>query len=265
MPKHLHEEMIQEVITADGTVSRSGCTYFVDSIGGPITLTVAEGVTFFIIHDAGLNFALHNCTVDFGGGLTSILDAKGEMAIFYKDTNDVWFLRGFGAGAGTRVGGYPLPIINGGAEQGFTGWTQAAGNWEVLTSHQGRTYFAARFSTIADLQQDVPVPPQAVPQLGRGSGSATLRLTWMQLALFGVNEGNVTLEFFDSNMVSLGVNPGPGLLATPQGQWVERTTGDIALPINTHTVRLTLQARYVSGHGLGNYAHFDDVSGHISV
>ena len=264
MPRHLHGEIMHETITASGQISQGGVSYFVDTIEGPITLTVADSVKHFTIHDSGLNFALNNCTVDFGGGLTSVLNSRGEMAVFFKDSADVWHVRGFGAGVGSRVGGYPLPIVNGGAEQGFTGWTQALGNWEVLT-HQGRTYFAARFSNSADLQQDVPIPPYAVPQLGRGSGSATLRLTWSQLALFGVDQGNITFEFFDANMVSLGTNPGPGLAATASNTWEERTTGDIALPINTHTVRMTLQARHAPGQGFANYAHFDDIAGIIQV
>ena len=264
MPRHLHGEIMHETITASGQISQGGVSYFVDTIDGPITLTVADSVTHFTVHDSGLNFALNNCIVDFGGGLTSVLDSRGEMAVFFKDSADVWHVRGFGAGVGSRVGGYPLPIVNGGADQGFTGWTQTAGNWEVLT-HQGRTYFAARFSTIADFQQDVPIPPPAVPQLGRGSGAATLRLTWAQISLFGVDQGNITLEFFDANMVSLGTNPGPGLSALTSNTWEERTTGDVPLPTNTHTVRLTLQARHALGQGLGNYAHFDDIAGIIQV
>lgn len=264
MPRHLHGEIMHEAITASGQISQGGVSYFVDTIEGPITLTVADSVKHFTIHDSGLNFALNNCTVDFGGGLTSVLDSRGEMAVFFKGSANVWHVRGFGAGVGTRVGGYPLPIVNGGAEQGFTGWTQTLGNWEVLT-HQGRTYFAARFSSSADLQQDVTIPLAAVPQLGRGSGSATLRLTWEQLALFGVDQGNITLEFFDANMVSLGTNPGPGLAATASNVWEERTTGDIALPVNTHTVRITLQARHAPGQGFANYAHFDEIAGIIQV
>ena len=251
-------------VNASQTISHGGLTYFVDTIDGPITLTVADGVSFFTIHDSGLNFALNNCTVDFGGGLTSVLDSRGEMAVFYNDAGDVWHVRGFGAGVGTRVGGYPLPIVNGGAEQGLNGWTQTRGSWEVLYNSGRSHVFAARFSTWADLQQDIAVPPSAVPELGRGSGSATLRITWFQYALFGEDQGNVTLEFFDANMVSLGTNPGPGLVATPAGVWTERTIGDVQLPINTHTIRITLVARHIDT-GFGNYAYFDDVSGVVEV
>ena len=258
------DPVVHEVISMDQRISRNGATYFVDTLTAPVTLTVDDTLTFFTIHDCGLNFALHNCIVDFGGGLTRVLDAKGEMAVFFKDSDDVWFIRGFGAGIGTRVGGYVLPIVNGDANQGFTGWVPIVGQWENL-HWQGRNYFAARFSNIADLQQDVPIPSPAVPQLGRGSGLATLVITWEQLALFGVDQGNVILEFFDANMVSLGTNPGPGLSATTQSVWEERTTGDVALPTNTHTVRITLQARHAPGHGFANYAHFDNVAGTVNV
>lgn len=261
----VNEVAHHEVVTMDGQISRNGATYFVDTLTQPITLIVDDEMTFFTIHDCGLNFALHNCTVDFGDGLTSVLDAKGEMAVFFKDSNDDWFIRGFGAGIGTRVGGFVLPIVNGDASQGFTGWTQTRGNWERLFSAQrGSVYFAARLSTWADLQQDVNVPLAAVPQLGRGSGTATVRINWVQYALFGEDEGNVTLEFFDSGMVSLGSNPGPGLVATPAGIWTERTTGDVQLLINTHTIRITLLARHVDS-GFGNYAYFDDISGVVNV
>ena len=260
----VNEVAHHEVIAMDGQISRNGATYFVDTLTQPITLTVDDEMTFFTIHDCGLNFALHNCTIDFGDGLTSVLDAKGEMAVFFRDSDGVWFIRGFGTGIGTRVGGFELPIVNGSADQGFTGWLPVVGTWENL-HWQGRNYFAARFSNIADLQQDVPVPPPVVPELGRGSGSATVRITWQQYALFGVDEGNVVLEFFDQNMTSLGTNPGPGLSSTAQNIWDDRTTGDIALPMNTHTIRLTLQARHAQGMGFGNYAHFDNVTGTVSV
>lgn len=264
MPRHLHGEIMHEAITASAQISQGGVSYFVDTVEGPITLTVADSVKHFTIHDSGLNFALNNCTVDFGGGLTNVLNSRGEMAVFFKDSADVWHVRGFGAGVGSRVGGYQLPIVNGGAEQGLTGWTQTVGNWEVL-SNSGRPHvFAARLSTWADLQQDIPVPPSAVPELGRGSGSATVTITWFQYALFGEDQGNVLLEFFDANMVSLGTNPGPGLLTTPAGVWTERTTGDVQLPINTRIIRITLLARHVDT-GFGNYAYFDDVAGIIQV
>jgi len=255
---------MHEAITESGQISQGGVNYFVDTIEGPITLTVSDLVTHFTIHDSGLNFSLNNCTVDFGGGLTSVLDSKGEMAVFFKDSADVWYVRGFGAGVGSRVGGYPLDIVNAGAEQGLTGWTQTVGNWEVLFNTGRFHVFAARLSTWGDLHQDIAVPRSAVPELGRGSGSATVRITWFQYALFGIDEGNVTLEFFDAGMVSLGTNPGPGLASTPAGIWTERTTGDVQLPINTHTIRITLLARHVDT-GLGNYTYFDDVTGIIQV
>lgn len=285
MPKHVHQghlgaglqlessgivsltnqPTLHYAITESETISHNAATYFVDTLGGAITLTVDDAVRFFTIHDSGLNFALNNCTVDFGGGLRSVLDSRGEMGVFYKDSADVWFLRGFGAGVGTRVGGYPLPIINGGAQQGLTGWTQTVGNWEILFASQtSSNVFAARLSTWADLQQDVAVPPPAVPELGRGAGTATVTITWFQYALFGQDTGNVILEFFDANMVSLGTNSGPGLVATPAGVWTERTTGDVQLPINTRTIRITLLARHVD-NGFGNYAYFDDVAGIVKV
>ena len=262
-----NEVIVHEVITMDGKISQNGATYFVDTLTQPITLTVDDKMTFFTIHDCGLNFALHNCTIDFGGGLTSVLDAKGEMAVFFKDSNDVWFIRGFGAGIGTRVGGYALPIVNADAQQGnLTGWLPIVGMWENLRETVSTNrYFIARFSNIADLQQDVPIPPAVVPQLGRGAGSARLRLTWLQYSLFGYDQGNVAFEFFDADMVSRGTNPGPGLLAAPSDQWIERTSDDIALPINTHTVRITLQSRHAPGHGFGNYAAFDNVAGIVQV
>ena len=287
MPKHVHEghvgtglqldssgivsltnqPSLHYAVTADGTISHSGATYLVDTLNSAITLTVDDSVVFFTIHDSGLNFALNNCTVDFGGGLTSVLDARGEMAVFFKDSAGTWHLRGFGAGVGTRVAGYPLPIVNGSAEQGLTGWTETLGAWEALDldSRDGSNYFAARSSSQADLQQDVPVPAAAVPQLGRGSGSATLRLTWIQYALFGVDQANVVFEFFDANMVSLGTDPGPGLATVPAQTWTERMTDDIPLPINTHTIRITLQSRHAPGQGLSNYAIFDDVTGIVHV
>lgn len=283
MPKHLHVGHIgpglsfdgaaltasgavplHHVIAENGEIQRSGDIYFIDTITGPITLTVADNVLFFTIHDTGLNFALHNCIVDFGNGLTSVLNSRGEMAVFFKNASNEWQIRGFGAGIGVPVGGFTLPIVNGGADQGFTGWTQTVGNWENL-NFSGRTYFAARFSNIADLQQDVPVPASAVPQIGRGSGSARLELTWSQFSLYGHDQGNITFEFFDATMVSLGTDPGPGLVATAANTWSQRTTGDVQLPLNTQTIRITLQSRHAPGQGFGNYASFDDVAGIIKV
>lgn len=103
MPKHLHEEILAEAITATGPVSFNGASYFVNTTEGAITLTVNSEMTFFTVYDSHFNFALNNCTVDFGGGTTRVMSLDGEIMTFFKDADDNWRYISVSVGSGGAV------------------------------------------------------------------------------------------------------------------------------------------------------------------
>ncbi len=103
MPRHIHGEIIHEAITASGPLSQGGANYFVDTTEGAITLTVAADVTNFRVYDSHINFSLNNCTLDFGGGSTKVMNLDGEIMAFFKDANDAWRFISESVGSGGAV------------------------------------------------------------------------------------------------------------------------------------------------------------------
>lgn len=103
MPTHLHGENLHQAITASGPLTDGGTHYFVNTSEGAITLTVGANVTFFTILDSHFNFALNNCTIDFGGGSTRIMNVDGEIMTFFKDAGDSWRYISVSIGSGGAV------------------------------------------------------------------------------------------------------------------------------------------------------------------
>lgn len=103
MPTHLHGENLHQAITATGPLDAGGGHYFVNTTEGVITLTVAASVTYFTVYDSHFNFALNNCTIDFGGGSTRVMNLDGEIMTFFKDANDNWRYISIGVGSGGAV------------------------------------------------------------------------------------------------------------------------------------------------------------------
>ena len=103
MPTHLHGENLHVPITATGPLDAGGGHYFVNTTEGAITLTVAADVTFFTVYDSHSNFALNNCTIDFGGAITRVMNVDGEVMTFFKDSLDAWRFMSIGIATGGAV------------------------------------------------------------------------------------------------------------------------------------------------------------------
>lgn len=79
-----------ETVTASATISTDDANYFVDATSAAVTLTVDAALTRFTVYDSHEQFALNNCTVDFGGGSTKVMSTDGEFMVFFKDATDAW-------------------------------------------------------------------------------------------------------------------------------------------------------------------------------
>lgn len=122
MPAHLHEDHVgtglsfngttltasgggptRENFTSTGTLTTDGAACFVDTSQGAITVTAGAALTFFTVYDSHFNFALNNCTVDFGGGTTRVMSLDGEIMTFFKDDLDAWRYISVSVGSGGAV------------------------------------------------------------------------------------------------------------------------------------------------------------------
>ena len=92
-----------EAVTSSTNVNNNGENLFVDTSEGAITLTVQSGVNFFTVYDSHFNFGANNCTVDFGGGSTRVMNLDGEIMTFFRDANDAWRYISVSVGSGGSV------------------------------------------------------------------------------------------------------------------------------------------------------------------
>ena len=156
-----------------------------------------------------------------------------------------------------------LSISNPGAEQDMAGWTNngmyARDSSSNPPARTGSKYFAGGAQNLVDAYQDIEVQPAIHDKVD--AGSALVNISWFQRSLAGSDKGNIKLEFFDDSMTSLGTDPGPGLVAASSSAWDSRTTGDVSVPVNTRTIRITMEGQRVTGSNCDSY--FDDISGII--
>ena len=103
MPIHLTENNVHDAITSSATINDNDASYFVDTTGGAVTLTVGSDMTHFVVYDSHFNFGANNCTVDFGGGSTKVMSLDGEIMTFFQDSSDNWRYVSVSVGSGGSV------------------------------------------------------------------------------------------------------------------------------------------------------------------
>lgn len=156
-----------------------------------------------------------------------------------------------------------LSITNPGTETGDTsGWTTSGGFTVRSTNpapHTGSFYFYGGPDTASsEAFQDVTVPGAA--QGWVDEGTALVKIDWWQNAFGNEHDtGNIELTFFDGSSAEIGSDPGPGHIS-PNG-WLQRSTGEVALPAGTRTIRIKMVA--IRGNPSNNDAYFDDLEGQI--
>ena len=153
-----------------------------------------------------------------------------------------------------------LSIVNPGAETGdTTGWTVSGGFTtrtgavgETPGAYEGTYYFYGGDSTASSsAYQDIDV----------SASTSSVNVTWQQSHYSGDDKANIRLEFYSLGSL-VGSNPGPGL-STHTGGWLERTTNDVALPAETDTVRIIIEAQRFAGNN--NDAYFDAISASVAA
>lgn len=95
--------LVNDPITSSASIDDDGACYYVDTSEGAVTLTVGATTTAFTVYDSHFNFGMNNCTVDFGGGNTKVMDLDGEIMTFFKDSTDAWRYISVGVGSGGEV------------------------------------------------------------------------------------------------------------------------------------------------------------------
>ena len=162
---------------------------------------------------------------------------------------------------------YPLTIVNPGAETGdTTGWT-TSGGFTVRSDASGTTpgpyegtyfFFGGLSTSASNAYQDIDLSTYSS---GIDAGNASVSVDWYQSSNSGSDRGNIELEFYDGSSTLVGSDAGPGLTA-PLG-WTARTTGDVAVPTGTRTVRIIMDA--VRSAGTQNNADFDALTANLTV
>ena len=193
--------------------------------------------------------------------LTAITNSDVEIRVTPVDTVNTKELSFSSYPINLQQANYPLVFTNGGADSGsMTGWVST--NMVVRSAspspETGSHYFSGDITASGNAYQDVPVPVGAYTSVDAGTGS--VQVNWFQNAFATGNDfGNVTLEFFDAAMSSLGTNAGPGNYA--EINWNPRTTGLVSVPALTRFVRVRMIATRASG--TVNNAYFDTFTGFI--
>lgn len=157
------------------------------------------------------------------------------------------------------IGSYPrywsMPITNPGAESGsLSGWVNSGAGVRSSdpSPYEGSYYFTGGSSSVSSAYQDIAINSVIHPYVDKGT--CRVKIDWMQASWGGSDEANIRLEFFDDNMVSIGSNPGPGLLAqTPSKTWVARTTDYVIVPTGTRTIRVKMEFKRNAGTNSDGY------------
>lgn len=101
MPLHLTVDDVHadgyEVVSSSSSITHDNVHYMVNTTSAAVTLTVDSSLTHFIVFDSHSNFALNNCTVDFGGMTSKVLSNDGEFVLFHKD-GSAWRFNSLGIG-----------------------------------------------------------------------------------------------------------------------------------------------------------------------
>ena len=153
-----------------------------------------------------------------------------------------------------------MGIKNNGAELGTLGWDFQNAIWytDSVSANEGVMCFWGGEDVDAGqlnipysyIWQDVPI--ESVWEADVDAGTCFLNLWWAQLSLSGSDMANMRCEFFDVNMISLGVNGGPGLWGSPSGVWFGREF-EVAIPPNTRFVRVVAEFNLILGENINAY------------
>jgi len=200
--------------------------------------------------------------------LTSINEADVQARVFARTSAGSLVSLGYGIypfELSQFLPGTALSITNADAETGdVTGWTSSVGTMTVRATtpnpHAGSWYFYAGAFATTESYQDVAVPVGEETNID--AGTALIYLEWYQTSFAGSDEANIKLEFFDNVMTSLGTNAGPGLVASSSAQWNLRQISGVSVPVDTRTVRITLEFNRVAGGNSDGY--IDTIAGSIA-
>lgn len=148
-----------------------------------------------------------------------------------------------------------LTVTNPDAETGdVTGWTATVGSLDVRSSNplpfEGSFYFDGGNNLETRANQVIAVP--GAQETAIDAGERQYRLTWYQNSFAGSDDGEMSIEFLDGSMVSLGAAVASGLSAPTD--WTERViAGDT--PANTRFIRIEMHM--ARDAGTNNDAYFD--------
>jgi len=164
---------------------------------------------------------------------------------------------------------YPLIIVNPGAEDGVTGWTNEVGVLGVDTStpdpHSGLGFFYGVNNAHTTASQRVELAAVSDVDVERlDDGDCWIIVQWFAASFTGQDDtGAMWVRFRDASEVQIGGDhQGPALRPLPNVTWIPRSFA-VLIPAGTRYVDLVMDMVRVDGSDNDGYT--DDISAAIYV
>lgn len=151
---------------------------------------------------------------------------------------------------------FVLPVVNGNASNGTTGWTNLVGSFALRTvnPYEGSAYFFGGANLQAIMYQDVNPVIGAINIGVIDAGKILAILNWQQSSFSSHDAANLDLAFYDGSMglISIVESASLAMTATNAVPWYPRSLSAI-VPVGTRTIRVLVENNRSSGTNSDGY------------